>query len=229
MARSKSQQIALDNKDYVEEILSLRQGLRLHYRQYEGSFSNPNGRINEQCLEWLVRMAGFIVKVQQERLQIDSVHLLELYCGCGNHTMALAHTFHQVTAVELDKKLCEAARRNAEVNQLADRVQILQSHSEKFCHSVLRKRSHEGNAFHAILVDPPRAGLDPSTLELVSHFDFILYISCNPTSLMRDLNMRLASSHKLVQIALFDQFAGTPFLEAAICLCKQEIPINEGI
>lgn len=69
----------------------------------EGSFSNPNGVVNKLVLDWLssvVAQAGF-----------SSAHsnLLEIYCGSGNHTVALAPFFGHVTAIELNRHLAGAS------------------------------------------------------------------------------------------------------------------------
>ena len=72
-----------------------------------------------------------------------------------------------------------------------------------------------------VLVDPPRAGLDADTLNSVLKFDNILYISCNPKSLHRNLREGLAATHKIERIAVFDQFACTPFLEVAVLLRRK--------
>ena len=71
--------------------------------------------------------------------------------------------------------------------------------------------------FGAVLVDPPRCGLDTLTLSLIASYDHIIYISCCPESLMRDLSSLLLT-HNLVRIALFDQFAYTPHIETGVWL-----------
>ena len=68
-----------------------------------------------------------------------------------------------------------------------------------------------------VFVDPPRAGLDSASLDLIKNFKNIIYISCNPQTLFRDLKL-LDKTHKIVKTALFDQFAYTPHLEAGVIL-----------
>jgi tRNA (uracil-5-)-methyltransferase len=178
------------------------------YVQYEGSFSNPNGRINERCLDWLCKIS--------KGIQAEHLALLELYCGCGNHTIALSAYFNKIVAVELDKHLCEAARLNIQTNNLLpENVRVVQIHSEKFCKSLLVKRSYENINFDVVLVDPPRAGLDSQTLKCVVKYPHILYVSCNPASLLRDL-LVITETHTVVALAVFDQFATTTHLETAI-------------
>ena len=75
-----------------------------------------------------------------------------------------------------------------------------------------------------ISVDPPRAGLDENTLELVAGFDTIIYISCNPNTLAENLST-LSNTHSVKQFALFDQFPYTDHCECGMIL--QRLPLNE--
>jgi len=68
-----------------------------------------------------------------------------------------------------------------------------------------------------VLVDPPRAGLDEDTRRLVAGFETLIYISCNPQTLARDLE-DLCKTHRVVSAALFDQFPYTPHMEAGVIL-----------
>ena len=71
-----------------------------------------------------------------------------------------------------------------------------------------------------ILVDPPRAGLDPKTMELLSEFQNIIYISCNPDTLKANLE-QISDSHDIAKFALFDQFPYTHHIECGVLLCKR--------
>jgi tRNA (uracil-5-)-methyltransferase len=71
--------------------------------------------------------------------------------------------------------------------------------------------------FGTVFVDPPRAGLDPATLELVRGYQRILYISCNPETLAANLQ-DLNSTHRITRCALFDQFPYTHHMESGVLL-----------
>ena len=73
--------------------------------------------------------------------------------------------------------------------------------------------------FSHIFIDPPRAGLDDGVREFVAEFGHIIYISCNPQSLKRDLSA-LLKTHEILHFALFDQFATTAHLECGVILGK---------
>ena len=68
-----------------------------------------------------------------------------------------------------------------------------------------------------VLVDPPRAGLDRATRALVRGFARVVYISCNPETLRRDV-ATLSATHRLSRFAVFDQFPYTPHLECGVVL-----------
>mmetsp|Transcript_14379 Transcript_14379/g.32569 ORF Transcript_14379/g.32569 Transcript_14379/m.32569 type:complete len:130 (-) Transcript_14379:70-459(-) len=71
----------------------------------------------------------------------------------------------------------------------------------------------------AVLVDPPRSGLDSDTLQLVTCYNHILYVSCNPEALHADLT-HLSSTHCVRSFAVFDHFAYTNHLECGAYLTK---------
>jgi tRNA (uracil-5-)-methyltransferase len=73
--------------------------------------------------------------------------------------------------------------------------------------------------FDSIFVDPPRAGLDDTTRALVKNFDQIIYVSCNPETLHRDLE-ELTKTHSIENFALFDQFSYTHHIESGLILKK---------
>ena len=76
---------------------------------------------------------------------------------------------------------------------------------------------------HTLFVDPPRAGLEKSVRELAStSFDRIIYMSCNPDTLQRDLAADLLLTHRITNVAAFDQFPYTPHLEVGIVLERRQ-------
>jgi tRNA (uracil-5-)-methyltransferase len=84
----------------------------------------------------------------------------------------------------------------------------------------LREIDLESYRFDTLLVDPPRAGLDDTTLQLASRFERVLYISCNPETLGRNLQA-LNASHRIEAFALFDQFPYTHHMECGVLLRRR--------
>ena len=74
--------------------------------------------------------------------------------------------------------------------------------------------------YDTVLVDPPRAGLDPASVELVSRFNKVIYISCNPNTLKDNL-IELSKTHTMEKFALFDQFPYTDHIETGVVLIRK--------
>lgn len=73
---------------------------------------------------------------------------------------------------------------------------------------------------NTIFVDPPRAGLDQATLDMVQAYERILYISCNPETLAENLQ-QLSQTHRIEKAALFDQFPYTHHIESGVWLIRK--------
>lgn len=216
IGRSRKQKHVI-GKDFVEEILPI-QGMEFRYRQYEQSFSQPNGRMNIQMIEWAC-----------EQARVLPGDLLELYCGNGNFTLPLARHFDNVIATELSKVSIRAARANLIENSVSN-VQLLRMSAEEVTEAmnatrVFRRLSELPKPLDqfdlgTVFVDPPRAGLDEHTVAMVSRFQTILYISCNPKSLAQNMQT-LDSSHRIERFALFDQFPYTDHMECGVLLRRR--------
>lgn len=187
-------------------------------------FSNPNGHVNELALTWICNTISTSI------YNCEEYNLLELYCGNCNHTCALSKYVKHTVAVEINKELCDAARINLAINKIKN-VTIVESDSEKFARKILKNKYYiiqDGNVekrieFNFVLVDPPRAGLDVTTLSLIVLYDYILYISCNPAeSAIRDL-ATLLLTHDMIKFATFDHFAFTNHLESGFLIRKKHI------
>lgn len=197
----------------------LKQSLDIKGQKFEYIFSNdcfiqPNTFINEIMISWVL-----------SKLEKDIKNdLLELYCGYGNFTLPLSRLFHKVLASEISKKNIEFALQNCELNQ-SQNISFIRLSSEELVKAFQKEREFfrlrhinldEFNFSH-VFVDPPRAGLDKLTLEFISNFKNIIYISCNPLTLKDNLNF-LSKSHTIKHFAIFDQFAHTPHLECGVIL-----------
>ena len=129
-------------RDWVVESYALADGRRLRYQQLEGAFSNPSAAMAEHTLSWLCAAAADIVAAAAGSGggAREPPSLLELYCGNGNHTVALAPLFKRLLAVEIDARLCAAAVGNLKENGVDDRnVRVLCAPSARFCGELLRR------------------------------------------------------------------------------------------
>ena len=96
------------------------------------SFSNPNGHMNRKTVSWLCSIAASITKTMNSNSEVAGCDLLELYCGNGNHTCALALHFHRILAIEIDSALVKAGNENLAVNEVTN-ARVIQAPSAKFC------------------------------------------------------------------------------------------------
>ena len=211
IGRARKQKILID-RDFITEQLQI-EDRQLSYQQVENSFSQPNAAVNQQMLSWACQIS--------KQLSGD---LLELYCGNGNFSLALAPYFRQVVATELSKVSIKSAELNIRQNQITN-VQVLAMSAEDVSAALARGNALKqldltGLALNTILVDPPRAGLDPATVQLVSRFEDILYISCNPATLADNLQT-LTQTHDVLQFAFFDQFPYTHHMESGVWLRRK--------
>jgi tRNA (uracil-5-)-methyltransferase len=214
IGRSRGQKVVLD-RDWVLERFEL-EGRELCYRQFEGSFSQPNGGVNRRMLGW--------ARAQAAPLGGD---LLELYCGNGNFTVALAPLFGKVLATEVSKTGVQAAAWNLDANGVANTALVRLSSDEisaalagRETFQRLKDVDLDAYRFSTLFVDPPRSGLDPATLEMAAGFDNILYISCNPETLRENV-AALQASHRIAAAAAFDQFPYTHHLECGVRLQRR--------
>ncbi|MCJ2378708.1 tRNA (uridine(54)-C5)-methyltransferase TrmA [Vibrio sp. ZSDZ34] len=213
IGRARKMKLVLD-QDYVIETLTV-EGKPYIYQQVENSFTQPNGPVAQKMLEWAV-----------DCTQDSSGDLLELYCGNGNFSLALAQNFERVLATELAKPSVESAQFNIAANNI-DNVQIIRMSAEEFTEAMEGKREFRrlkqqnidlgSYNCNTIFVDPPRAGMDVDTCKMVQGYERILYISCNPDTLKDNLDI-LASTHTITRFALFDQFPFTHHMEAGVLL-----------
>ncbi|WP_068715598.1 tRNA (uridine(54)-C5)-methyltransferase TrmA [Vibrio tritonius] len=213
IGRARKMKIVLD-RDYVVEKLHVN-GQPYIYQQVENSFTQPNGQVAQKMLEWAV-----------DCTQGSKGDLLELYCGNGNFSLALAQNFERVLATELAKPSVDSAQYNIAANKI-DNVQIIRMSAEEFTQAMEGKREFrrlKDNGIdlksyncNTIFVDPPRAGMDEDTCKMVQGYERIMYISCNPETLKENLDI-LCETHKITRFALFDQFPYTHHMEAGVFL-----------
>ncbi|WP_299009398.1 tRNA (uridine(54)-C5)-methyltransferase TrmA [uncultured Shewanella sp.] len=214
IGRARKQKIIMD-KDFVLESL-LVNNQSLQYHQIENSFTQPNGKVSIKMLEWAI-----------DATKNSTGDLLELYCGNGNFSIALAQNFNKVLATELAKPSVESAQYNIKANNI-DNLQIIRMSAEDFTDAMAKKRSFrrlegidlDSYECNTIFVDPPRAGLDTNTIKLVQQYERIVYISCNPNTLIDNLS-ELAQTHNITRFALFDQFPYTDHMESGLLLEKK--------
>lgn len=214
MGRSRKQKVILSD-EYVTEKLDI-DGKTFTYVQYESGFTQPNPSVNVKMIEWAVKQAK----------KVGYGDFLESYCGLGNFTLPLSHYFKKVLATEISKRSIHAALENCGLNDVQN-ITFARLASEEITEALngvraftrLKDIDLKSYDFSTVLVDPPRAGLDDGTIELISSIKNIIYISCNPETLARDLET-LTKTHRVNDAAIYDQFPHTSHVESGVFLQK---------
>ncbi len=220
MGRSRKQKVILSD-EFVTEKLEI-DGKTFTYVQYESGFTQPNPTVNVKMIEWAIKQAK---KVSNDK--VGHGDFLESYCGLGNFTLPLSHYFDKVLATEISKRSIHAALENCKLNGV-ENITFARLASEEMTEALNEKREFsrlkeidlKSYDFSTVLVDPPRAGLDEGTIELISGIENIIYISCNPETLARDLET-LTNTHDVVEAAMYDQFPHTEHVESGVFLVKK--------
>ncbi|HOX96853.1 MAG TPA: 23S rRNA (uracil(1939)-C(5))-methyltransferase RlmD [bacterium] len=178
--------------------------LDLDYQISSDAFFQNNTVQAERLIEELLGHCG----------QLDQRPILDLYCGVGTFTLPLARLNPQrkIHGLELVASAVAAAQANARLNNL-DNLEFLVGDASKM---VKQLRDHD---FGAIVVDPPRSGLDPVVVAFLLEMKtpHIFYISCNPVTLSRDLAL-LSPLYEAKVIKGFDLFPQTYHLESFVRL-----------
>ncbi len=105
--------------------------------------------------------------------------------------------------------------------------ELTEFYTEEKSFQRLKDSGIEKNSFNigTVFVDPPRAGLDQGTCNLISRFNKIVYVSCNPETLARDVK-QLLLTHTVTHVAAFDQFPYTHHLESGVVMIKKNDDCN---
>lgn len=169
-------------------------------------FTQVNAGINQQ----MVKQALHYMDLQPK----DEV--LDLFCGLGNFTLPMAQLAHQVTGIEGDAAMVQRAKENALEHDI---------HNTDYFVADLTKVDKSTNwmkqHYHKILLDPPRSG----ALEIVSQLksmkaSTIVYVSCQPSSLVRDAKVLCDMGYKLTHLGLMDMFPQTAHVESMVVFKK---------
>ena len=189
--------IILNNKTiYGNDYIKIKVK-NLTYAIYPNSFFQVNTKMIEKLYDKVKEYAGC------------GEELLDLYCGAGTIALYLADNFKTVRGIEINKDAIISANLNKKLNSI-DNISFE-------CQNASNITNIEETT---IVVDPPRSGLDKKTISKIlnSHSSKIVYVSCNPITLARDINI-LKDKYNLEEMTLFDMFPNTYHVEC-VCVLK---------
>lgn len=146
----------------------------------------------------------------------------DLYTGTGTIAQMLAPVASKVVGVEIVEEAVEAAKKNAVDNHL-DNCEFIAGDVLKVVDNLTQKPD-------ILVLDPPRDGIHPKALRKIINFnvDEMVYVSCKPTSLMRDLLVFREAGYEVKRCCLVDMFPGTVHVET-VCLLGREIVNDKNV
>lgn len=181
-----------------EKIISSLMGYK--FLVSKDSFFQINKGVTEKLYSKVMEYAG------------NGDKLIDLYCGSGTIGMILSKNYKEVLGIEINKSAVECAKESMKINEI-NNISFRCGDANRLC---------EGESADTVVVDPARAGL--SSLGIKNILDIspekIVYVSCNPVTLARDLK-ELSLNYKLKDICLYDMFPWTYHVES-VCLLERK-------
>lgn len=242
--------VSLDEMDLLVQSASTENPiLSVEYSKPEDAFAHPNATVMCQALGWMLNCIQNLKDMHatptpletHDGAQLHRPTLLELYCGCGAHTMALAKSglLEQIVAVELDERLIKAFRQNVLRNKLdACHISIISQDAGTWATAAHNGKHNKSNEVGALLletatillVDPPRQGLDARVCQMAlesTNLQHLLYISCGRDALLRDLDI-LRSGFEVMDCFLLDLFPQTYSVESLVYLKRRTVSLRSN-
>lgn len=170
-----------------------------------GVFVQANAALLDALVEAVARAAG------------SGDAALDLFAGAGAFTLPLARSFRRVIAVEADARAARDLRHNLSAAGL-EHASVTRSRVDR----ALRTPAVLASRWDVVVLDPPRTGLDRASFDALTALDAVrlVYVSCDPATLARDLGRLAARGFRLEGVRGFDGFPQTPHVEAVARLVR---------
>ncbi|MEG0641164.1 MAG: 23S rRNA (uracil(1939)-C(5))-methyltransferase RlmD [Clostridium sp.] len=190
----------LQGREYIyEELLGLR------FKINTFAFFQTNSKGAEKLYSIVREYIG----------NTDDKIVFDLYCGTGTIGQIVAPKAKKVIGIELIEEAVEAAKENAELNNITN--------CEFIAGDVLKVITTVKHKPDVIILDPPRAGIHPLAMKYVIEFNAkeIVYVSCNPKTLVTDLQVLMESGYKIEKMRIKDMFPNTPHVECVVLMSRK--------
>ncbi|WP_326906823.1 23S rRNA (uracil(1939)-C(5))-methyltransferase RlmD [Sedimentibacter sp. MB31-C6] len=196
VAKADSMKVLYGEDKIVEELL----GLKFNISSYSFFQTNSLGA------EKLYSIARDFIGTTKDKTIFD------LYSGTGTIGQILAPKAKKVIGIELVEEAVEKANENAKLNNLDNCTFI--------AGDVLKKIDELNDKPDIIVLDPPREGIHPKAIQKIIDYkpETFIYISCKPTSLVKDLPYFLENDYKVEKVQCVDMFPMTPHVESIILM-----------
>jgi len=192
-------EIVLEGESFIEEKL----GENIFHIGAQSFF-----QINDELLQEVIKDLKEIIPLTGKE------RIADLYCGVGTFGITLASKAQQVIGVESARENTDFLKKNLDLNRIRN-FTICEGLSEEWISWILKRD------LDILILDPPRKGVGRSIIESLLHkpVPLIVYLSCNPSTLARDLKL-LLSRYRLKDIRLYDFFPHTPHIETCSILVR---------
>ena len=189
-------------KGYITDTL-----LGMKFRIAPDTFYQVNRAQAEKLYSTAIRMG---------RIGPDD-NVLDAYCGIGTTTLSFAKIAGSVTGVEINKRSVEEAKRNASANGFLN-TSFVCADATEYMKDISAHKGH----FNVIVLDPPRTGTTTSFINACKDMypDRIIYISCNPETLARDLKSFSKCGYEAKEYTVVDMFPWTGSVETVVLLTR---------
>ncbi len=143
-------------------------------------------------------------------------NVLDLFCGAGTIGMYCASDANMIVGIELVEEAVQQAKQNAKINDITN-AEFIAGKVEMVLPDVL-----DQDDFETVIIDPPRVGMHPKALQYVAELPIkkLVYVSCNPTTLERDVQMLKEYGWNLKEVQGVDMFPHTPHIEVVAVIEK---------
>lgn len=185
--------VLVGDKSFIQEVNNLK------FNVSYDAFFQVNNDINEELFKYI-----------KDNLNSDDI-LLDLYCGVGTLGINASFKVKEVLGIEIVENAILDAIKNKELNK-CDNVDFL-------CGDVKKLITTTNKKFDAVIIDPPRSGIDQASLDYVINTEIkkVIYIACDPNSLVRDLS-KLLDNYQIIDMKVFDMFPYTYHCESVVIL-----------
>ena len=145
--------------------------------------------------------------------------VFDIYCGIGTISLFLAQKAKKVYGIEIVEEAIKDAKKNAKINNL-DNVEFYVGKAEE----VVPKMYKQGKRANVVVVDPPRKGCDEKVLDTIISMqpDRVVYVSCNPSTLARDLNYLDERGYTCLEVQPVDMFPHSVHIENVALIVKKQ-------
>lgn len=176
-------------------------------------------QVNEKKNAELIGIIEGFLKTETEKQGGPFGSVLDLFCGFGNITVFMSPYAKQITAVDSEDFSIKLAGKNLALNQI-ENIDFIEENAGDF----LKKETGKGKRYDLVTLDPPRAGIKG----LVPYIcglkpKHVIYVSCDPATLLRDIKAFHETGYKIKKIILLDMFPGTYHTESISFLEREKI------